>query len=49
LGNKNNLKLAGLQKVNFNNKRHRIVYEIIEDKVMIYIVAVGKREEMNVY
>ena len=49
LGNKNNLKLTGLKKVYFNNKKHRIVYETIEDKVMIYIVAVGKREEMEVY
>ena len=49
LGNKNKLKLAGLKKVYFNNKKHRIVYEIIEDKVMIYIVAIGKREEMEVY
>jgi len=49
LGNKNNLKLTGLKKVYFNNKKHRIVYEIIENKVIIYIVAVGKRENMDVY
>jgi mRNA interferase RelE/StbE len=49
LGNKNNLKLAGFKKVYFNNKKHRIVYETIENKVLIYIIAVGKREEMNVY
>ena len=49
LGNKNNLNLTGLRKVYFNNKKHRIVYETIEEKVMIYIVAVGKREEMDVY
>jgi len=49
LGNKNNLNLTGLKKVYFNNKKHRIVYEIIEDKVIIYIIAVGKREDMEVY
>jgi len=49
LGNKNNLKLTGFKKVYFNNKRHRIVYKIIKDKVMIYIIAIGKREEMDVY
>ena len=49
LGNKNNLKLVGLKKVYFNNKKHRIVYEIIEDEVVIYIIAVGKREDMDVY
>ena len=37
------------KKVYFNNKKHRIVYETIEDKIMIYIVAVGKREKMDVY
>jgi len=49
LGNRNNLKLTGFKKVYFNNKRHRIVYRVIKDKVMIYIIAVGKREEMDVY
>ncbi len=49
LGNKNNLKLAGLKKVYFNNKKHRIVYKIVEEKILIYIIAVGKREEMDVY
>jgi len=45
LGNKNNLKLSGLKKVYFNNKKHRIVYKIVEDKVIIYIVAVGKKRK----
>jgi len=49
LGNKNNLKLAGLRKAYFNNKKHRIVYEIVEQEVLIYIIAVGKRDEMDVY
>ena len=49
LGNKNNLNLSGFTKVYFNNKRNRIVYEIIENKIMIYIVAVGKRDDMDVY
>ena len=38
-----------LKKVYFNNKKHRIVYETIKDKVIIYIVAIEKREEMDVY
>lgn len=49
LGNKNNLKLKGFKKAYFNNKKHRIVYEMIKTKVIIYIIAVGKREEMDVY
>jgi mRNA interferase RelE/StbE len=49
LGNKNNLNLAGFYKVYFNSKKHRIVYEIEEEKVVIYIIAIGKREGMEVY
>jgi mRNA interferase RelE/StbE len=49
LGNKNNLKLAGLKKVYFNNKQHRIIYQVIESEIIIHIIAVGKRENMLVY
>ena len=49
LGNKNDLNLTGLKKVYFNNKKYRIVYKVIEEKVIIYIVAIGKRENMEVY
>ncbi len=49
LGNKNNLNLAGFKKVYFNNKKYRIVYGIIEEEIIIYIIAIGKREEMDVY
>jgi len=49
LGNKNNLNLTGLRKVYFNAKKHRIVYNVIENEIMIYIVAIGKREAMEVY
>jgi len=49
LGNKNNLNLTGFKKVYFNNKKHRIVYEIIQNEILIHIIAIGKREEMDVY
>ena len=49
LGNKNNLNLSGFKKVYFNNRKHRIVYEIIENEILIHVIAVGKREEMAVY
>jgi mRNA interferase RelE/StbE len=49
LGNKNNLKLPGLKKVYFDNKRYRIVYEIKESEVIIHIIALGKRDNMKVY
>jgi len=49
LGNKNNLKSSGLKKVYFDNKRYRIVYEIIEQEIIIHIVSIGKRDDMEVY
>jgi len=49
LGNKNNLNLVGCKKMYFDNKRYRIVYEVFEDEVLIHIVAIGKRDKMDVY
>lgn len=49
LGNKNNLILAGLKKVYFDNKRYRIVYEIKDKEILIHIIAIGKRDDMKVY
>jgi len=49
LGNKNNFDLSGLKKMYFDNKRYRIVYEIIEDEILIHLVAIGKRDKMDVY
>lgn len=49
LGNKNNLNLVGLKKMYFDHKKYRIVYEVLEDEIFIYIVAIGKRDKMEVY
>ncbi len=49
LGNKANNNLAGFRKVYVENKRVRIVYKIIEDKIEVFVVAVGKRDDMEVY
>jgi mRNA interferase RelE/StbE len=49
LGNKANLNLSGFRKVYIDNKRVRIVYKIIENKITIFVVAVGKRDDMKVY
>jgi mRNA interferase RelE/StbE len=49
LGNKANNNLAGFRKVYVENKRVRIVYKIINDKIEIFVVAVGKRDDMEVY
>ena len=49
LGNKNNMNLTGLKKMYFDNKRYRVVYEVIDNEVIIHIVAIGKRDKMEVY
>jgi len=49
LGNKNNIDLTGLKKMYFDHKRYRVVYEIIEQEIIIHIVAIGKRDKMEVY
>ena len=49
LGNKNNLNLSGFKKVYVAKKRVRIVYEIQDDELLIYTIAIGKRNDMEVY
>ena len=49
LGHKNNMNLSGLRKVYVDKKRVRIVYEVIEDKLIIKTIAIGKRDDMEVY
>ena len=49
LGNKNGLNLTGLRKVYVAKKQVRIVYEIIDDLLVVKVIAIGKREEMQVY
>jgi len=49
LGNKNNLNLSGLKKMYFDHKRYRIVYQILEEEIVIHLIAIGKRDKMEVY
>ena len=49
LGNKSGLNLTGLRKVYVAKKQVRIVYEIIDDMLVVKVIAIGKREEMQVY
>ena len=49
LGNKADNNLSGFRKVYVDSKRVRIVYKIINEKIEVFIVAVGKRDDMEVY
>ena len=49
LGNKNGLNLTGLKKMYVAKKQIRIVYEIIDKIVVVKVLAIGKREDMEVY
>ena len=49
LGNKNNMDLTGLRKIYVAKKKVRIIYEVIDDELIIYTIAIGKRDDMEVY
>lgn len=49
LGNKNNLDLAGYYKTYVAKKQIRIVYKIVDNELVVYVVTIGKREDMEVY
>ena len=49
LGNKNNMNLSGLRKVYVSKKQVRIVYEIIDNILVVKIITIAKRESMAVY
>ena len=49
LGNKNGYDLSGCRKMYADNKQIRIVYKIIEEQIIIEVIALGKRNEMEVY
>lgn len=49
LGNKNGYDLTGYRKMYVCKKQVRIVYSIVENKLLINIIAIGKRNDMSVY
>lgn len=49
LRNKNNMDLSGFKKVYVAKKKVRIVYETQDDILCFYAIAIGKRDEMEVY
>ena len=49
LGNKNGYDLTGYRKMYACKKQIRIVYSIVENVLLVNIIAIGKREDMEVY
>ncbi|MFK5976960.1 MAG: type II toxin-antitoxin system RelE/ParE family toxin [Sulfurovum sp.] len=49
LGNKNGYSLSGCRKIYVDKKRIRIVYQIIEENIVVEVIAIGKRDDMEVY
>ena len=49
LGNKNGYDLSGCRKMYADKKRIRIVYRVVEQQIVVEVIAIGKRDEMEVY
>jgi mRNA interferase RelE/StbE len=49
LGNKAGYDLSGCRKIYVDKKKIRIVYQIINDEIIVEVIAVGKRDDMDVY
>jgi mRNA interferase RelE/StbE len=49
LGNKNNMDLSGFKKIYVAKKKVRIVYQVQDEILSIYTIAIGKRDDMEVY
>ncbi|MEE1211045.1 MAG: type II toxin-antitoxin system RelE/ParE family toxin [Treponema sp.] len=49
LGNKNGYDLTGYRKMYACKKQIRIVYSVVENVLLVNIIAIGKREDMEVY
>jgi mRNA interferase RelE/StbE len=48
-GNKNGYNLTGCRKMYVDKKKVRIVYSILEELIIVEVIAVGKRDDMAVY
>lgn len=49
LGNKAGIDLTGYYKLYANRKKVRIVYTVLENEVIVRVIAIGPRKEMIVY
>ena len=49
LGNKSGYDLTGYRKMYADKKKLRIVYRIVDDVIEVEVIAIGKRDDMDVY
>lgn len=49
LGNKYGMDLSGYRKMYVDHKRVRIIYRIIEDTIVVEVIAIGERNDFDVY
>ncbi len=49
LGKRAGFDLSGYRKMYADQKNIRIVYTIVEDEIIIEVIAIGKRDDMEVY
>ena len=49
LGNKNGFDLTGYRKMYACKRQVRIVYSVVENVLLVNIIAIGKREDLEVY
>ena len=49
LGNKAGMNLSGCRKMYVDHKRVRIVYRIIEEVIVVEVIAIAQRDDMSAY
>ncbi len=49
LGNKAGFDLTGFYKLYVHKKQIRIVYQVIGNELIVFVVAIGKRDGLEVY
>ncbi len=49
LGKKLGYDLTGYRKMYADKKQLRIVYKIVDEEIIVEVIAVGKRDDMEVY
>jgi mRNA interferase RelE/StbE len=49
LGNKKGMDLTGMRKIYVMKKKIRIVYQIIDSELVVFVISIGKRDKGVVY